>query len=58
MKPGDMIVLSDYWEQELVLVLDVDQERDRCRVLFPNGKKDTFVLSFVKSLKIIQHETR
>lgn len=58
MNPGDMIVLSDYWKQELVLVLDVDQKRDRCRVLFPDGKRDTFVLSFVKSRRIIQHEPR
>lgn len=58
MKPGDMIVLSDYWKQELVLVFDVDQKRDRCKVLFPDGTRDTFALSFVKSLRIIQHESR
>ena len=58
MKPGDMVVLSDYWDNEFVLVLEVNQKTDRCKVLFLDGRKDSFVLSFLRTLQVIKHESR
>jgi hypothetical protein len=57
MKPGDLVVLSDYWDHDLVLVLEVNGAKDSCTVLFSNGRKDSFVLSFLKTLGVISCET-
>lgn len=57
MKPGDMVVLSDYWDHDLVLVLEVNVAKDSCTVLCSDGSKDSFVLSFLKTLEVISCET-
>lgn len=57
MKPGDLVVLSDYWERELALVLSVDPENDECLCWQSSGQKDRWKLSFLKTLEVI-NETR
>ena len=50
MKPGDLVV---YWDHDIVLVLEVNEIKDSCTVLCSDGTKDSFVLSFLKTLEVI-----
>ena len=54
MKTGDMVVLSDYWENELVVITSIDWEKDECEVLFSQShRKDMFRLSFLSTCEVI-----
>lgn len=55
MKTGDMVVLSDYWENELVVITSIDWEKDECEVLFSQShRRDVFRLSFLSTCEVIQ----
>jgi hypothetical protein len=55
MKIGDMVVLSDYWENELVIITSFDSEKDECEVLFSQShRRDVFRLSFLSTCEVIQ----
>lgn len=54
MKVGDLVVLSDYWENELAMITSIDQEGDVCEVLFSQSlTKDVFRLSFLRTCEVI-----
>ena len=57
MKPGDLVVLSDYWEieNELVIITSIDWEKDECEVLFSQScRRDVFRLSFLSTCEVLQ----
>ena len=52
---GNMVVLSDYWENELVIITSIDWEKDECEVLFSQShRRDVFRLSFLSTCEVIQ----
>jgi hypothetical protein len=54
-KTGDMVVLSDYWENELVIITSIDSKKDECEVLFSQShRRDVFRLSFLSTCEVIQ----
>jgi len=57
MKPGDMVLISDYWKVNLTLVLEINPKDDLCTVLFSDGRKELFKLTFIRTLDVINNET-
>ena len=55
MKPGDLVVLSDYWENELVIITSIDWEKEECEVWFSQSRRrDVFRLSFLSTCEVLQ----
>lgn len=51
MNVGDLVVMSDYWDNELAMILTVEPEKNRCTVVFSQSlMKEVFSLSFLRSL--------
>jgi len=49
-----MVVLSDYWENELVIITSIDWGKDECEVFFSQSRrKDVFRLSFLSTCEVI-----